>query len=207
MKVETNIIKVKGDWMEVVDDCRSTVGLEELGRGPSDQFKRDILISEHSPIRDIIVKWKWREIPYSVAMHWARHKWEKFIRTQRTDRTGIDRGGLSQNEDVSFTGEANIQHLIDTWRKRLCTMAASETRAYAEDFKLELMREPGLEFIGEILVPNCIYRFGCPEFKTCGVYSSFLRWCKEEGIDPTSSIRERYDAYNRYFRELPRRAL
>lgn len=33
--MQTEIIKVKGDWQEVVNDCRSTVGKTELGREPS----------------------------------------------------------------------------------------------------------------------------------------------------------------------------
>ena len=28
--MKTKIIKVKGDWQEVVDDCRATVGKESL---------------------------------------------------------------------------------------------------------------------------------------------------------------------------------
>lgn len=72
--MQTEIIKIKGDWEEVVNDCRTTVGKEELGREPSDKFKREILIAEHSPIRDISIKWRWRNIPYWVTNHWVRHK-------------------------------------------------------------------------------------------------------------------------------------
>ena len=53
----TKIVKIKGDWEEVVNDCRTTVGKGELGKEPSQKFKREILISEHSPIRSITVKW------------------------------------------------------------------------------------------------------------------------------------------------------
>ena len=107
MKDKTEIIKIKGDWAEVVDDCRSTVGKSPLGKEPSEQFKRNILIAEHSPIRDLIVKWKWLAMPSWVSVHWVRHKWEKFVKTQRTDRTGIDRTKLPQDAPVDFTGEAN----------------------------------------------------------------------------------------------------
>ena len=41
---KTEIIKVKGDWREVVDDCRSTVGKAGLGKDPSQDFKKRILI-------------------------------------------------------------------------------------------------------------------------------------------------------------------
>ena len=56
--MKTEIIKIKGDWEEVVNDCRATVGKDELGHEPSAKFKRGILIAEHEPIRDIWFKWK-----------------------------------------------------------------------------------------------------------------------------------------------------
>ena len=53
--MKTEILKVKGDWAEVVDDCRATVGKEELGHEPSERFKRGILLAEHSPDRKSVV--------------------------------------------------------------------------------------------------------------------------------------------------------
>lgn len=192
--MKTKIIKIKGDWEEVVNDCRATVGKDELGKEPSTKFKREILISEHSPIRDISVKWKWESIKSWVATHWVRHKFEKFVKTQRTDRTGINRDDLPQSAEVSFTGDANVQHLIDAWRKRLCRMASRETRHYAEDFK-KTLREYEPE-ISDVLVPNCIYRCGCPEPNGCRWYETVIT------IEPklaSPNIQERYDAYNQSF--------
>ena len=189
--MKTEIIKIKGDWQEVVDDCRATVGKESLGKEPSEKFKRGILISEHSPIRDIAVKWRWRNMPHWITVHWVRHKWEKFVRTQRTDRTGVDRDKLPQDEPQTFTGEANTQHLIDTRRKRLCYMASPETREYAEDFK-RVLHDIQPE-IADVLVPNCIYRCGCPEMSGCGWYEKMTE--KYPALKSTN-IQERYDAYN-----------
>lgn len=200
--IKTELLKIKGDWQEVVDDCRATVGKESLGKEPSKQFKRKILISEHSPIRDISIKWRWVNMPHWVTVHWVRHKWEKFVRTQRTDRTGIPRDKLPQDEPQTLTGEANIQHLIDTWRKRLCRQASEETRKYAEDFKVALHRvEPE---IANVLVPNCLYRCGCPEMESCTFWGEFLKWCKENNYDDPRlcSIQKRYDIYNEYFKEI-----
>ena len=193
--MKTKILKIKGDWLEVVDDCRATVGKEPLGKEPSKAFKRSILISEHSPIRDLIVKWKWPSIKSWVATHWVRHKWEKFVRTQRTDRTGIERDDLPQGSLVDFTGEANAQALIDTFRKRLCYMASKETREYAEDFKWTLSDvEPE---IAGVLVPNCIYRCGCPELNGgCGWYRKAVEACPDLAA---TDIQKRYDAYNAFF--------
>ena len=196
----TEILKRKGDWEEVVNDCRATVGKDELGHEPSQAFKRAILIAEHSPIRNISIKWRWKDMPHWVTVHWVRHKWEKFVRTQRSDRTGIPREKLPQDEPQTFTGEANTQHLIDTWRKRLCRMASKETRMYAEDFK-ETLHEIEPE-ISDVMVPNCVYRFGCPEMNGCTFWKEFLKWC-EDNHHPvqTASIEERYRYYNKMFYE------
>lgn len=191
---KTEIIKIKGDWEEVASDCRATVGKEPLGREPSREFKRSILLAEHSPIRSMSVKWIWAKIPHWVGVHWVRHKWECFVRTQREDRAGVPRRSLRQDEPQSFTGEANIQHTIDTWRKRLCAMASTETRQYAYDFKAELHKvEPEW---ADVLVPNCVYRGGCPEKDGCGWYAGVLNVRPELG---SHDLQERYDGYNRLF--------
>lgn len=196
---KTNLLKIKGDWAEVVDDCRSTVGKESLGHDPSSSFKKKILVAEHSPIRDIIFKWKWSDIKSWITVHWVRHKWECFVKTQRTDRTGMNRDKLPQDAPVDFTGEANVQSLIDTMRKRLCFQAAPETREYAEDLKAVITDvEPE---IGGVLVPNCVYRFGCPEMAPCGVFERFLTWAVTQGgFSPAAmrDIQQRYDAYHDY---------
>jgi hypothetical protein len=190
-RMKTQIVKIKGDWEEVVSDCRATVGKPPLGHEPSTEFKRKILISEHSPIRDILVKWKWHNIKSWVATHWVRHKWECFVKTQRTDRTGIDRDKLPQDAPVDFTGDANAQALIDTMRKRLCHTAAPETREYAEDFKRALRAiEPELS---DVLVPNCCYRGFCPEMQSCGMWENIAKNLTKEDL---LSWEKRYGAYN-----------
>ena len=198
--MKTEILKIKGDWQEIVDDCRATVNKPPLGKEPSAVFKRKILIAEHSPIRDIEVKFRWTGIKYWVAMHWKTHRWESRVNSQRNDRqTAYDRDKAPQDAPVTFTGEANVQHLIDTWRKRLCRQASAETRAYAEDFKKTLHGyEPD---IADMLVPNCVYRGGCPEMNPCSAWGDFIGWCQQNGYqDPrTMPIGYRYGAYNAYF--------
>lgn len=199
MKTVTEILKIKGDWEEVVNDCRATVGKDDLGKEPSQAFKRGILIAEHSPIRDISIKWRWVSMPHWVTVHWVRHKWEKFVRTQRSDRTGIPREKLPQDDPQTFVGEANTQHLIDTFRKRLCYKASPETRMYAEDLKISL--KPVQSEISDVLVPNCVYRGGCPEMETCGFWEQFLDFCVDchEFAFGDMTIRKRYDLYNQFF--------
>ena len=194
--MKTEILKIKGDWQDVVDDCRTTVGKDSLGKEPSKKFKREILISEHSPIRSISIKWKWVNIPSWVATHFSRHKWECFIKTQRTDRTGTDRNKLPQDEPVIMSGDANTQHLIDMARKRLCYMASPETRKYMEDLKIAIHDvEPE---VADVLVPNCVYRCGCPEPNGCKWFDHMA--AKRLNIASTD-IQQRYDAYNEVFYE------
>lgn len=199
--MQTELLKIKGDWKEVVDDCRSTVGKESLGKEPSRDFKCRLLIAEHSPIRDIVVKWRWKDMPHWVTVHWVRHKWECFVRTQRSDRTGIPRDELPQDEPQTFVGEANAQHLIDTWRKRLCFTAAKETREYAEDLK-EVLRYSEPE-VSDVLVPNCVYRGGCSEMSPCGFYDKLCAYAMQKTDRSLGdlSIAKRYEIYNQYFYE------
>lgn len=199
--MKTEITKIKGDWIEVASDCRSTVGKPPLDHEPSTEFKRKILIAEHSPIRDISVKWTWHGIKSWVATHWSRHKFEKYIKSQRSDRTGIPRDKLPQDAPVDFTGDANVQALIDTMRKRLCRQSSTETRQYAEDFKAALHEiEPE---IADVLVCNCIYRCGCSEMTPCGGEKCYFDVLMEktDGAVASTNIKDRYDAYNKFFYE------
>lgn len=189
----TKFTKIDNDWINVKNKCRTTVNKQHNETEASESFKNKLLIAEHSPIRLIKVDWIWDGIKSWIATHWCRHKWECFISTQRDDRTGENRDLEPQGKLVVFEGEANAQHLIDTWRKRLCLHAHPQTRALAEDFKRELFKfEPRLS---DVLVPNCIYRGGCPEIQQCGYWAQFRSMYKEDLWD----IEARYLCYNEYF--------
>lgn len=195
----TNIIKRDCDWVLVKNSCRTTVNKEFTDNQPTEKFKKQILISEHSPIRLINIFWIWKKIPYFVAMEWARHKFEKFISSQRNDRQSMyDRNSARQDAPVNYDGYANAQNTIDAWRKRLCYQATPEARKLAEEFKIEL-RQYEHEW-SDILVPNCVYRCGCPEFSMCKerFFARFCKYCEENQIN-MKNIQERYAAYNDFF--------
>lgn len=156
------------DWKRVKNHCRTTDNKDFTENSASDIFKKKLLISEHSPIRLLEFDWSWKSIKYWVSTEWSRHKFEKFISSQRDDRLKDEtpRDKKTQDALVNFDGYANMQNLIDAWRKRLCFQATREARELAEDFKYELHKTHPLE--AGVLVPNCIYRLGCPEFKSCG---------------------------------------
>ena len=196
--VEYEFLESSNNWNSVLDDSRATVSKKALNKEPSKKFKQAILLAMHSTIRNLVIRWKWINIPSFCATHYSRHKFEKYISTQRSDRTGIDRNELPQNAPVTFTGVANAQHIIDMMAKRLCFMSDPVTVQYAQSFKRELHKiEPELS---EAAVPACIMYGGCREEglgSGCGFYKKFLE--KHPEITASTSIQERYDIYNADF--------
>jgi len=179
--MKTVINEIINDWKRVKNHCRTTVGKEFTGKDPSESFKKKLLISEHTPIRLIEVDWSWKNIKYWVSVEWSRHKFEKFITSQRNDRQEkYDRNKAAQDSPVNFDGYANAQNLIDAWRKRLCFCATPEARTLAEDFK-KALKDSAPE-LASVLQKNCIYRGGCPEFKTCGYWEAFCRRHENEDL-------------------------
>lgn len=186
------------DWKRVKNHCRTTDNKEFTNNEATELFKKKLLMSEHSPIRLLEFDWSWNNIKYWVSTEWSRHKFEKCISTQRDDRLidDIPRDKKPQDALVNYDGYANMQNLIDSWRKRLCFQATDEARKLAEDFKIVLHNTHQLE--ADILVPNCVYRYGCPEFKSCGYYNKFIKYCTDNDLS-LNTLQERYDAYNKMF--------
>ncbi|MBP5509410.1 MAG: thymidylate synthase ThyX [Kiritimatiellae bacterium] len=161
-------LRPKFSWREVADAARTTIRMEAGTKEPSSRWKRQILLAEHSPIRLIAFQWKWHDLKYWVSVHFVRHKFgiEHFVSTQRSDRTGVERGVKPQDAPVDHECCANAQALIFISRRRLCRQASPETTA-AWKLVLEAVREIEPE-IYNACVPECVYRGFCPEFKSCG---------------------------------------
>lgn len=165
-------IKRTGEWADVLDAARSTVNKEALNQEPSDNFKRRILLAEHSPIRLLNYKWEWRGIKSWVSQHFARHSKfaEHFVSTQRADRTGVNRDELRQDELVSHVMATNAQEIISISRRRLCSNASEETQ-----HEWQLVVE-GIRAIDPILAdqlhPDCIYRGHCYEINSCNFHKT-----------------------------------
>lgn len=159
---------IKGSYEQVVNRARTTVSKEELGKEPSDTFKRKILMAEHSPIRSLIYCFKISNLKSWIATHFARHHIgvEKWVSTQRTDRTGVNRDELSQSNEVTMEIEANAQALINIARKRLCNQASVETRNIMQEMKNEVAKRDS--FMADVMVRECVYRGFCPEMVSCG---------------------------------------
>ena len=197
MKINTKIQKVDCDWIDVKNECRSTVNKDATDTPASPEFKKKLLISEHSPIRLISVKWRWEGIYSWVSVHFARHwlGWDKWVSTQRTDRTGVDRNKQPQDTEVNMDVRANAQALINVARVRLCFQASDETRSCMENLKENIHDE--LPEVADVMVPNCVYRGGCPEFTQCGFWKKFVD--SVDNKDDLLDINKRYEHYNRQF--------
>lgn len=168
---------VKPDWKRVVNAARRTVGKKPIDKEPSDEFKRKILLAEHSPIRLLEYDFTWEDIMQFVTTHIVRHHegCEKFVHSQRSDRRDLlkeygvtDRRKLPQEALNDMDMTCNAQSFINISRKRLCSCASAETR---EVWKLviEYLREFD-PILAEKCAPECIYRGFCPEFDRCCGY-------------------------------------
>ena len=179
MKVELK--EVSNSWKSISDAARTTIHKEIGDKEPSSSWKRRILLAEHSPIRLLKIHWKWYDLLSWVSVHFVRHKFgiEHFVRSQRTDRTGIDRNELKQSELIEHECEANAQAIINISRKRLCNQASPETKEAWIAF-LDSIKDKENELYS-CCVPDCIYRGYCYEFKTCGYSKSddYKKWLEE----------------------------
>lgn len=157
-------------WPKVKAAARTTIHREGAGVQPTDSWKKNMLLCEHSPIRKIRFSWKWVDLKSWVSVHIVRH-WlgiTHWVSTQRTDRTGIDRDDLPQSALVMHECEANAQALINISRRRLCGQASPETQQAWRAVKAEVEKYDPI--LASVMVPECIYRGFCPEFedKCCG---------------------------------------
>lgn len=162
-----DIFNHEDNWQDVKDSTMNTIG-KTSGKYPDSEWRRKLIMAEHSPIRRIKFYWRWSGLKSWVSVHMVRHKFgiEHWVSTQRTDRTGINRDEIPQGALVDHACEANAQALINISRKRLCNCASSETRQ-AWLLVKEKVKETEPE-IAKCMVKECVYRGFCPEMFSCG---------------------------------------
>ncbi len=197
MKLEAKITDFDIDWKKIKSACMTTISKQAGDKEPSSEWKRKLLICQHSPIRRGNVSWKWEEIPYAISTHFARHHegCEKFIGTSRADRTEIkDRSQRTQMDCVPMEMDANIQALLNISERRLCTCADPLTIKYWNEV-LEVIKEYD-EDIYWACVPQCVRCGGCIElFSDCNFYNKLM---EGHTLEEQMDIMKRYDIYNEY---------
>lgn len=156
------------DWL-MVRRCALVTAGKDTAAVPDIKWRREMLECRHSPIRELQFRFLLEGIPYWVAMHLVRHHvgFQPYVRSQRTDRTGISRDELPQNEPVDMIISCNAEALLTLANKRLCRQTAPETRKVVEDICSKVIHYCP-EFEG-FLVPQCGRDGGvCHERRCCG---------------------------------------
>lgn len=166
--MEIDIFQHEDNWQDIKDSTMNTIG-KTTGKYPDSDYKRRLILSEHSPIRRMKFYWRWKNLKSWISVHFVRHKFgiEHWVSTQRTDRTGVNRDEALQSALVNHACEANAQALINMSRKRLCNCASKETREAWQEVKNKVAKcEPE---VASCMVRECVYRNGlCPEMFPCG---------------------------------------
>lgn len=163
-------------WSLALDLARATMGKDEPEKEPSSQWKTTMLKCRHSPIRSVIFHIHIENLPSWVSVHFVRHKIgiEHYVRSQRTDRTGVDRDKLPQDSFVTHDMIVNADEILSISERRLCAKASPETLIVWSKVRDELRN------IGEVELynacrPYCVTHGGCCEPKTCGYYDSMFK--------------------------------
>ena len=178
-------------WQEIKDSAVFTLH-KDTGKYPDSDWKKRMLIAEHSPIRVGYIIINCYGVPSYVINHIVRHNvgFTPFVSSLRSDRheseTVPDR-----NTPNNLRFDGNFQALINISRRRLCTSADPQTRAFWGRVLAAIYEvEPELWFA---CVPECIYRGGCPEYpKTCGWFDKFRKRHKDVDL---LDVHARYEAY------------
>ena len=199
-RIQVKITDFDINWKKIKSACMTTISKQAGDKEPPQNWKRKLLLCQHSPLRRGCISWKWEEIPYCISTHFVRHHegCEKFVGTERADRTEVkDRSQRSQMNPVPMEMDANIQALINISEKRLCNCADPTTIQYWKAVLEEIKKYD--EDIYWACVPQCVRCGGCPEkFGTCHFFENLSKdWTKEELMDMTT----RYDKYNEYREE------
>lgn len=154
------------DWAFAKQCALVTIG-KEMKTAPDMEWKHSILRARHSPIRTLQFAFYLEGVPYWVSTHLARHVHaQPFIRSQRNDRQSeYDRNAARQDAPVDMIWYMSAEELMTIAEKRLCTLAAKETREAVRKI-CGLVQGKCPEFI-DLLAPPCEKTGTCSEMYPC----------------------------------------
>lgn len=158
------------DWRRCKMMALNTIGRRYASSEVTEDWKRKILRSEHSPIRTLMFTIR-MELPYWVSVHFCRHKYgvEHYVSSQRNDRQDrYDRTRAPQGAFVVHVMDINAAELMQMARMRLCRQASVETRMVMTEIR-DAVIETNPEF-ADFLQPKCVIHGGCNEFVPCGYW-------------------------------------
>lgn len=61
------------DWKKIKSACMTTISKQAGSKEPNEEWKKKLLMCQHSPLRRGTVSWKWEKIPYAISTHFVRH--------------------------------------------------------------------------------------------------------------------------------------
>lgn len=203
-KMEIKIAYYQDMWQQIKDNALFTIH-KNNGTYPTDKWKEDILIAEHSPIRSGRLIIDIYNIPSFVITHFVRHNIgiEKYVATFRKDRVDYDEVP-NRNTLQNMRIDINFQAFINISRKRYCNCASEETRFVWRQIMLAVREyEPQLY---RVCVPECIYRCGCSEMFPCEehCFGKFLSYCKNNNIEfyELFNIHKRYELVEEFCKQF-----
>lgn len=193
MKKPSVEVEQETPWKRALNAARRTIGKKPIDKEPSEEWRKKVIMAEHSPIKLVEYRISFSDLRQWVGVHLLRHEHSlPMIHSQRVDRRDIDEmvekvmqilsDDIKNEEgfnkrDYLFQGETNdqdfyvnAQTLINISRKRLCACASKETRE-AWALVKEAVREVD-PIMASFMVVNCVYRGRCPEMTTCGYYKT-----------------------------------
>lgn len=202
---KVTVVKFDVDWTEIKNACRKTISMKDSKVEPGSDWKRKLLLAEHSPLRHSLITVDIEDVPFYVMGHLVRHSVgvTPYVGTSREDRTGIDRSERSQTDLVSMRLDMNIQSLINISRKRLCNQADKQTQiVWLEVVKAIAEYDQDIAWA---CVPEGIRSCGCPEkFGNCCACENII---KQMVFDDRLDLTKRYDHYNNHRNKILKREL
>lgn len=100
-------------------------------------------------------------------------------------------------EDCLNEKQENVKLAVQFYRSYSCRRENfDEEIKAAKSYKQHTSERDCIK--GICLVPECIYRLGCPRNKSCGYVDKFIAWCHNKGYN-VFNIKERYQAYASFY--------
>lgn len=191
-------------WEWVKEAALTTIHKSSIeGKEITSQWKKAILKSEHSPIRELSIRFKIIEIKRWIAGQLVRQKIgvEHYMGTMRSDRGNKPREQQTMADLTELMQSHNAQSFISLARTRLCIGCVSkETRVLTQTLVDEIAyHEPELAFY---CVPPCIHQCGCKEssFTKCNYFEKFsgnYTGCSDD-MSLLLDIDKRYEEYHEW---------
>ena len=202
---KVTVVKFDVNWTEIKNACRKTISMKDSNIEPGSEWKRKLLLAEHSPLRHSLITVDIEDVPFYVMGHLVRHSVgvTPYVGTSREDRTNIPRSERKQTDLVSMRLDMNIQSLINISLKRLCNQADATTqKVWLEVIKAIAEYD---EDIAWACVPEGIRTCGCPEkFGNCAACENII---SKMDFQARMNLTTRYDHYNNHRNKVLKKEL